>query len=85
VKLLIPSKAKRSSASGRKCRAEYVKVLDVIGAKEGISKHDKTVKYVKGKIVKANKFDEDRWHECSSGIHFFITKQEAIDYQYEQA
>lgn len=25
-------------------------------------------------------FDEDRWNECSHGIHFFINKQEAIDY-----
>jgi len=25
-------------------------------------------------------FDINRWNECASGIHFFITKQEAVDY-----
>ena len=25
-------------------------------------------------------FDENRWNECSHGIHFFVNKQEAIDY-----
>ena len=25
-------------------------------------------------------FDENRWNECSHGIHFFIDKQEAISY-----
>ena len=31
VKLLIPIKAKRSHAFGRKCRAEYAKVLEIFG------------------------------------------------------
>lgn len=25
-------------------------------------------------------FDEDRRNECAAGIHFFITRQEAVDY-----
>ena len=25
-------------------------------------------------------FNEDRWNECAAGIHFFITREEAIDY-----
>jgi hypothetical protein len=25
-------------------------------------------------------FDENRWNECSHGIHFFITRKEAEDY-----
>lgn len=33
-----------------------------------------------GETVVPDSFDEDRWNECSNGIHFFITKQEAIDY-----
>ena len=25
-------------------------------------------------------FDDDRWNECSTGIHFFITRDEAVMY-----
>ena len=74
VKVEIPVKAKRSNATGRKCRAEYVKVLEIYGAKEAISSHDKKTIYKVGKIVKCDKWDENRWEECSGGIHFFITK-----------
>jgi uncharacterized protein YjbI with pentapeptide repeats len=80
VKLLIPKEAKRSNASGRKCRAEFVKVLEVIGGKVGISKQDAKTEYKKGEIVKCDKWDRDRWNECSGGIHFFITKIEAENY-----
>jgi hypothetical protein len=31
-------------------------------------------------MVTPDSFDEDRWHECAPGIHFFITRQEAVDY-----
>ena len=36
--------------------------------------------YKVGEMVYPDSFDEDRWNECSNGIHFFINKQEAIDY-----
>ena len=80
IKLQIPAKAKRSNATGRKCRAEFVKVLHVYGGEFGISVHDDTTEYHKGKIVKCNKWDVNRWEECSGGIHFFITKEEAERY-----
>jgi len=80
VKLLVPAKAKRSHAFGRKCRAEFVEVLEVMG-KEGISSYDPDVKYVVGEIVKPKeKFSEDWQDECASGIHFFITRLEAENY-----
>lgn len=25
-------------------------------------------------------FDENRWNECAAGIHFFITREEAVRY-----
>ena len=25
-------------------------------------------------------FDTNRWNECAPGIHFFITRQEAVNY-----
>ena len=80
VKMKIPALAKRSNSTGRKCRAEYVKVLEVIGGDFGISGHDGKTKYVKGKIVRCHEWDENPLSECSGGIHFFITKIEAENY-----
>ena len=77
VKLLIPQKARRSSAFGRKCRAEYVQVLRVFGADHGISQHDGKTIYRKGETVKCDNWNEDRWVECGGGIHFYITRLEA--------
>jgi len=81
VKLLIPEAAKRSNASGRKCRAEYADVIEVIGADKGISKHDGMTEYRMGERVTADKWDSDRFNECSGGIHFFITRIEAENYE----
>ena len=77
---MIGEKARRSNASGRKCRAEYVEVLEVIGAEVGISQHDNKTEYRVGKIVRCDKWNEDRWTECSGGIHFFLTRIEAENY-----
>ena len=81
IKLLIKNGVKRSNATGRKCRAEKAKVLDVIGVDKGISSYDGKTEYIKGKTVKCNNWDNDRWNECGGGIHFFITRYEAEDYQ----
>ena len=76
-KLLIPDDAKRiGGLIGRKCRAEFVKVL----AGEGFDIHRGETKYTVGKIVRPDSFDPDPTVECSHGIHFFITRQEAEDY-----
>jgi uncharacterized protein YjbI with pentapeptide repeats len=80
VKLEIPPEAKRSNATGRKCRAQFVDVLEVIGGKVGISQHDGTTEYRQGTRVICDKWNEDRWEECGGGIHFFITRQEAEEY-----
>jgi hypothetical protein len=87
AKILIPEKAKRTcNLMNRKCRAEYVKTLaiwDEDGRKvsEGINgTHDKKIKYTVGKITKADKFDDSVFEDCSHGIHFFLTKQEAIEW-----
>jgi len=78
VKLLIPEDAKRSSATTSKCRASHVKVLEVIEAKKGITTYsDIVTEYVEGQIVKANSWDENRWNECSNGIHFFVNRCDA--------
>ena len=80
VKLLIPEDAKRSSATSRKCRASKAVVLEVIGAEKGFSTNDGRFVYEVGKEVVPDSFDEDRWKECSHGIHFFVTRAEAENY-----
>ena len=80
VKLLIPEDAKRSSATTRKCRASKAIVLEVIGAEKGVSYEDADFVYEVGKEMTPDSFDDDRWNECSHGIHFFITREEAEKY-----
>jgi len=80
VRLKIPAKAKRSSATTRKCRAEFVEVLEVIGGAEGISMHDGKTVYQPGETVRCDNWCDDRWQECAGGIHFFMTRAEAEHY-----
>jgi hypothetical protein len=90
VKLLILEDAKRSSSTGRKCRCSKARVLDISAlqdGKEGPKEHkiintsyDPYVTYEVGKVVEPDSFDDNRFYECSHGIHFFIDKQEAINY-----
>jgi hypothetical protein len=89
VKLLIPEDARRSSATGRKCRADKAKVLSIepIESVPAIadkvrSEYDSNFYYQVGQYITIPDFDPDRFHECASGIHFFINKQEAIDYYF---
>lgn len=44
------------------------------------SQYDSSFIYRVGETVEVPDFDENRWNECSTGIHFFITRQEAVDY-----
>lgn len=80
VKLLIPEDAKRTSATGRKCRCNKAIVLDIEGADVAYSIHDIDFVYRIGETVEVDNFEEDRFIECAPGIHFFINKQEAMDY-----
>ena len=87
VKLHIPSDAKRSSATTRKCRcskAEVIAIYNLDGTEAGEttchSDYDNSFIYEVGKTVEVTDFSEDRWSECAKGIHFFINRQEAIDY-----
>ena len=86
VELLITKDAKRSSATSRKCRCSKAKVLSItsLDGKEEYtnvtSDRDSNFVYKVGKIVEVKNFDENRWDECSNGIHFFITRNEAVMY-----
>jgi hypothetical protein len=78
VKLRIPEEAKRSHAFGRKCRAEFADVLEVIGAEFGVTNcHGPRTEYRVGQRVTPNAWDDDWQKECSTGIHFYITREEA--------
>ena len=87
VKLEISEDAKRLSATSRKCRCNKAKVLGVydyernlLEDKEVASDRDKNFIYRVGELVEVKNFDEDRWNECSTGIHFFINFEEAVKY-----
>ena len=88
VKLEVTETAKRSSAFGRKCRCSEAKVLDIQNldgtsvddVTVAYSTHDSNFAYRVGETVRVDNFDEDRRNECAPGIHFFITRQEAVEY-----
>lgn len=85
AKLKVPAKARRTATpTGRKCRAEFVKVLglwDVQGSpvKWGYSIYDLTP-YLVGDVVYPDSYCDDWRLECANGIHFFLTREEAEEY-----
>ena len=87
VKLLVPEDAKRSSATGRKCRCDKAIVAaieNIDGTDSEISSvasnYDSQFIYTINECVTVPNFCEDRFKECAPGIHFFINRQEAVEY-----
>ena len=87
IKLEICKDARRSSATGRKCRCDKAKVLSITKLDgspttetEVSSNYDETFIYKIGEIVEEPNFCEDRFDECAEGVHFFINRQEAVEY-----
>ena len=86
VELRITAEAKRNSATTNKCRcseAEVISITSLDGKKmydEAVSNYDENFVYKLGEVVKVDNFDENRWNECSAGIHFFVTRNEAVNY-----
>ena len=87
IELEIPDDALRSSSTTRKCRCSKAKVASITNldgtpsdVKSVASCHDSKFIYNLGETVEVPNFDTNRWNECAPGIHFFITRQEAIDY-----
>ena len=79
-KLRIPPEAKRTATPiGRKCRAEWVEVLEA--PEDGRGLHDSAVIYRAGEVVRPDKYDPDPRWECTHGIHFFQTREEAEAYR----
>ena len=87
VMLGIPEDARRLSATGRKCRCDkaiVIRIQEMDGTASNLievaSDRDSSFVYKVGKMVSVPNFCEDRWQECSTGIHFFINRQEAVNY-----
>ena len=84
VKLEITEDAVRSSAAGRKCRCSKATVLEIqdlegnVLEQAAVSDRDCNFSYIPGTVVSVLDFDENRWNECSTGIHFYITREEAV-------
>src|SRR5574344_808535 len=87
AKLKILEDSKRSRSTSDKCRCDKAFVIEFQN-KDGSISGEKTYtnnKYTEciyevGKIVYADSWDENRWDECSHGIHFFRDRQSAGDY-----
>ena len=87
AKLKIFEDSKRSRATGDKCRCDKCLVLEfqnvdgsIADLKTYTSNEYTECTYTVGEVVHADEWDEDRWNECSHGIHFFIDRQSAVDY-----
>ena len=87
IELQITEDAKRSSATSRKCRCSKAKVLSITNLdgsetelKQISSSYRDSFVYKLGETVEEPDFCEDRWNECAPGIHFFITRDEAVRY-----
>ena len=87
IELLILEDSKRSSATTMICRCDKAKGLDIEDIETGekvnsvSSEYDENFIYTVGEIVKVDDFDNDRWNECGTGIHFFVNKANAINYK----
>ena len=89
VKLQICEDAKRSSATTKKCRCSKALVLaieNIDGSDSGLqeieSDFDSRFVYRVGEIAEVSDFDDNRWNECSPGIHFFMDRQDAVEYEF---
>ena len=86
VQLLIPADAKRTSATRNSCRCSKAKVLTIKSFdykeefNEAWSLVDENFAYRKGEWVEVLDFNEDRWQDSTTGIHFWMTREEALAY-----
>ena len=86
IKLLILEDSKRSSATSLKCRCDKAKVLEIREIQTDklldsvSSDYDIDFVYKVGEVVSVDDFDDNRWSECSTGIHFFMNRENALNY-----
>ena len=79
VCLSIPAEARRTATPiGRKCRAEYADVISIEGGRPATTRG---LEYVVGQRVTPDNYDPDIRLECTNGIHFFTTREEAEEFR----
>ena len=85
--LEIPADAKRISAGSNKCRCSKAKAIrfesfngEDLGDIVCFSDYNNEFKYKLGEMVYADSFDENKFNQCSTGIHFFMNREEATHY-----
>ncbi|MBQ2985225.1 MAG: pentapeptide repeat-containing protein [Clostridia bacterium] len=86
IMLLIPADAKRTCGTSDACRCSKAKVL-TITSEDFTERYswansyvDENFIYREGEWAIPDKFTEDRWVESTHGIHFWMTREEAIRY-----
>ena len=80
ITLRIPADAQRTSAlTSLKCRASHVVVVNGEGVSPTNSRGK--LRYTPGAVVTADRFNPDRREECTNGVHFFLTFEEAEKYR----
>ena len=82
ITLEMPIGAKVFSINNNKRRTNKAKVIDMQGETEFSSMHDNSFKYHVGDEIEIKDFDERYNVECSTGIHFFLTREEAEIFKY---
>ncbi len=86
VQLLVPADAKRTSGTNAACRVSKAKVLTIKSFDytkefdEAWSLAAEDFVYPKGKWLEIPDFNEDRWFESTTGIHVWLTREEAMRY-----
>ncbi|MBF0714785.1 pentapeptide repeat-containing protein [Gemelliphila palaticanis] len=86
VTLYIPEDALRTSSTLNTCRCNKAKVLKITNFEETISYDeawsyvDENFSYKVGEWIFIKNFNQDRWFDSTIGIHFWMTKKEAMKY-----
>lgn len=90
IKLEILEDSKRSSASCESnaiCRCDKALILEIqnidgspTNLKQIPSFYDHNFIYEVGKVALVEDFDDNRWEECAPGIHFFMNRNDAVEY-----
>ena len=82
ITLEIPIGAKVFSINNNKRRTNKVKVIDMQGETELSSIRDNDFKYHVGDEIDIIDFDDNYNVECSTGVHFFLTREEAKKFKF---
>jgi len=88
IKLKVDCKNISGGLVSRKLRTDKAEVLEIQnldGTESGLtsieSNYDNNFRYDIGKTVTVNNFVRDDKIECDTGIHFFLTRDEAVRWQ----